>query len=291
MRIMKKERFSSPLLPTITLVGFFFSLLPSPSYSQQNTILIRGEPLASSEINTLPPVCKLIVVEQPGIHHGAGDRPLTKYAPLFEQQQYQLAKNNSHIHHYCWALVSKQRYFRARSKVRRDYYFREFIGDINYVIKNSDKSWPYFDIMLVEQGQMLMIRGEYVATIQKANEALRYKSDSENAFLLKFDAYKAMGKKVLAIEAAKEGLEINPDADRLRKRLMGEGVDVPPKLQPKPEKSIADSILPAPEISDQEEHGKSNTLTKPTHVEPRAEPETDSTKEPPSSNPYCRFCP
>lgn len=246
--------------------------------ARASDLSVRGEPLSTSEIQTMPPLCKLIVVDIPGSHHGAGNGPLTQYAPLFEEPRYQMAKNNIHIHHYCWALVSKQRYFRERDKNKRNSYLSEFNGDIDYVLQHSDKSWPYFDVMLVEQGQMQAILGNYGAAISKANEALRHQPSSEMAYVLKTDAYKNMGNKTAAITTAKEGLAKNPESTRLRKRLTGLGQTVPPLAERKP--PAAETAPPTATATPTTSESAPSDKTPP-------ETETIGTK----NNPYCRFCP
>ena len=252
-------------------------------------VSVRGEPLQASEVQVMPPVCKLIVVDIPNAHLGAGNGPLTQYAPLFDEPRYQMAKNNIHFHHYCWALVSKQRYFRERDKNKRNHYLSQFMGDIDYVLQHSDKSWPYFDVMLVEQGQMQMILGNYAAAIAKANQALKYRANSESAYLLKTDAYKNMGNKTAAIAAGKEGLEKNPDSTRLRKRLERLGQTVPPLAERKP--PAVESASPA--VPEKASDSTSAPVASPATTDNASaektapEPETIGTK----NNPYCRFCP
>lgn len=255
-------------------------------------IMVRGETLKASEIDTMPPVCKLIVVDMPYVHLGAGAGPIKEFASLFEEPRYQMAKNNIHLHHYCWALVSKQRYFRERDKNKRNHYLRVFNGDIDYVIQHSDKSWLYLDVMIVEQGQMQMILGNYRAALAKADQALKYQPNSEHAYLLKTDAYKNMGNKTAAIAAGKLGLEKNPDSTRLRKRLERLGQTVPPLAERKPppvedvrsresdagEKTPSASALPGTPPPPQ---NSATGVVTPT------ETETIGTK----NNPYCRFCP
>ena len=269
---------------------YLFGLLVSfPGFAE---VSVRGEPLQTSELQVMSPLCKLIVVDIPNAHLGAGTGPLTKYAPLFEEPRYQMAKGNIHIHHYCWALVSKQRYFRERSKAKRDHYLAQFIGDINYVLKHSNKSWPYFDVLLVEQGQMQMILGNFSAALAKANEALKYKPASEIAYVLKTDAYKNMGNKTAAISAAKEGIEKNPYSTRLRKSLTRLGQVAPPMPEATP--PVAESPSPQdPSSPDSASGTTSATANTPTTSEgaqddkTSREIETIGTK----NNPYCRFCP
>lgn len=261
-------------------------LISVPGHAE---VSVRGETLTSAELQVLPPVCKLIVVDIPNAHLGAGTGPLTQYAPLFDEPRYQMAKNNIHFHHYCWALVSKQRYFRERDKNKRNSYLAQFMGDIDYVLRHTDKSWPYFDVMLVEQGQMQSILGNYAAAISKANEALRYQPKSELAYQLKTDAYKNMGNKTAAIATAKEGLEKNPDSTRLRKRLTGLGQTVPPLVERKPTpvepaKETTGGNAPPTTTS---APNASPTTDSATSDKTDAAPETIGTK----NNPYCRFCP
>lgn len=259
------------------------------SVSSYAEVSVRGETLTPAELQVLPPVCKLIVVDIPNAHLGAGTGPLTQYAPLFNEPRYQMAKNNIHFHHYCWALVSKQRYFRERDKNKRNSYLSQFMGDIDYVLRHTEKSWPYFDVMLVEQGQMQSILGNYAAAISKANEALRYQPKSELAYTLKTDAYKNMGNKTAAIATAKEGLEKNPDSTRLRKRLTGLGQTVPPIAEHKsapvePAKETTGGDAPPTTTS---APSASPTTDSVTSDKTEAAPETIGTK----NNPYCRFCP
>lgn len=271
------------------LVGLLVSV---PGFAE---ISVRGEPLTASEIQVMPPVCKLIVVDIPNAHLGAGSGPLAKYAPLFDEPRYQMAKNNIHFHHYCWALVSKQRYFRERDKNKRNHYLSAFMGDIDYVLRHTHKGWPYFDVMLVEQGQMQAIIGNYTAALSKANEALRHQPNSEIAYTLKTDAYKNLGNKSAAITTAKEGLEKNPDSSRLRKRLTNLGHPVPPLAARPQAESPKESA-----VSDTSTTSAPTTSTSPTtnaapennvstgDSEPTTPtPETIGTK----NNPYCRFCP
>ena len=254
--------------------------------SLAEVIVVRDEPLQSSEIQTMPPVCKLIVVDQPGVHNGAGRGPLTQYAPLFEEPRYQMAKNNIHLHHYCWALVSKQRYFRERDKNKRKHYLSQFNGDIDYVLQHSDKSWPYLDVMLVEQGQMQMILGNYGAALAKADQALKYQPNSEHAYLLKTDAYKNMDNKTAAIAAGKQGLEKNPDSTRLRKRLERLGQTVPPLAERKPpaaENASPESVPGTPPAA------AATPTTSESAPGDKTPPATEAIGT--KNNPYCRFCP
>lgn len=282
---MSKKPFTPP---RAKFFGWFYLLGFCISTQGFAEVSVRGEPLQASELQVMPPVCKLIVVDIPNAHLGAGTGPLTQYAPLFEEPRYQMAKNNIHFHHYCWALVSKQRYFRERDKNKRNHYLSQFMGDIDYVLQHSDKSWPYFDVMLVEQGQMQMILGNFAAAIAKANQALKHQPSSESAYLLKTDAYKNMGNKTAAIAAGKEGLEKNPDSTRLRKRLERLGQTVPPLAARKP--PATDNAGPPAAEKVPGNAPASVGTPEPENIPSEKtppEPEAIGTK----NNPYCRFCP
>jgi hypothetical protein len=273
----------------------FFAGTALPLQAAEKTLMIRGEPLLATDILTFPPVCKLIVVDMPGSHHGAGNRPLEQYAALFERPGYEMAAHNPHLHHYCWALVSKQKYFRARGAIQRNFYFKQFMGDIDYVIENTKKNgidWPYFHVLLIEQGEMLLVREDYPGSLAKANEALAHKPDAEKAHTLKFDIYMAMGNKKKAIEAGQEGLKTNPGSHRLRKRLMNLGISLPP---------LAEPDLVAPEQTQVQQDAALQELPSPPvesalKIEPTTNTDTTPKVETPDSeNPktksYCRFCP
>lgn len=289
-----KNRYMRLKLATVFSV-LFFAGAALPLQAAEETRMIRGEPLLATDILSFPPVCKLIVVDMPGIHHGAGNRPLIEHAPLFERPGYEMGVHNSHLHHYCWALVHKNRYFRARGAIQRNYYFQQFMGDIGYVLENTKKdgnNWPYFHVLLIEQGEMLLIREDYAGSLAKANEALAKKPDAEKAHTLKFDIYMAMGDKKKAIEAGQEGLKMNPGSSRLRKRLMSLGVSLPPLAEPDPiapeqtqaQKNAAPQEIPSPPA---ESNSKIESAPS-TDLVPEKEPSDSKT---PSSKSYCRFCP
>lgn len=273
----------------------FFAGTALPLHAAEETRMIRGEPLLATDILSFPPVCKLIVVDMPGVHQGAGNRPLIEHAPLFERPGYEMGAHNSHLHHYCWSLVHKNRYFRARGTTQRNYYFQHFMGDIGYVLENTKKdgnNWPYFHILLIEQGEMLLIREDYPGSLAKAEEALTHKPDAEKAHILKFDIYMAMGNKKKAIEAGREGLKMNPGSSRLRKRLMNLGVSLPPLAEPDPiapeqtqvRQDATTQELPSPPV---ESNSKIESAPN-TDLAPEKDPSDSKT---PNSKSYCRFCP
>jgi tetratricopeptide (TPR) repeat protein len=259
---------------------------------------VRGERVTPADMAALPPVCRLIM-ENPGIHHTVGQ---TKNAALFERAEYQMAKGNIHVHHYCWALISKQRYFRESSKLKRDAYFKTYLGDLNYVFEHSPKDWPFFDVLHLEQASTHLIRGDFAKGIQQADEALRLNPQAEKAYTVKSDAYKEMGKKALAIKTAQEGLDKNPASTVLRKRLAKLGVAPPPLPKqadaPKDAAPTKDALGNADDgasradaaaaTETQADDASAAAVDAPAAASADAGATDASAQKP---NPYCRFCP
>lgn len=290
-------------MPSALFLPVFLSLLPVAQVQAAGPTEaagsreVRGERVTPADIAALPPVCRLIM-ENPGIHHTVGQ---TKNAALFERAEYQMAKGNIHVHHYCWALISKQRYFRESNKLKRDAYFKTYLGDLNYVFEHSPKDWRFFDVLHLEQASMHLIRGDFAKGVQQADEALRLNPRAEKAYIVKSDAYKEMGKKPLAIKTAQEGLAKNPESTVLRKRLAKLGV-TPPEL-PKHADAPKDAAPTEGAPGKAGDAGQTDAAAAP---EAKANGASTAAADAPAAasadagaagttsqkpNPYCRFCP
>lgn len=289
-----------------TLVAALFPLLAYGAADKG--IKVRGEQVPPGDIAALPPVCRLLL-ENEGIHHSTGQK---RNAALFERPEYHMAKGNGHLHHYCWALISKQRYFRESQKTKREFYFDRYLGDINYVFEHSAKNWGYFDVLHLELASMYVIRGDFAKAINHADQALASKPGAEKAYVVKADAYKQMGKKELAVETALEGLNKNPHSKVLRSRLTKLGVKppeakdiaAPTPTAPPSEPAAAAAATP---VSGSTPDAASPAPTAATPAAGAATEGTDpaagtaaaatdaadatATADAPKPNPYCRFCP
>lgn len=296
---------------------FVLAIFASPLAS---AVEVRGEQVSQADISMLTPVCKLIMIENPNVHLKAGGGPLPGDAPLFERPGYGMGKDNPHLHHYCWALVHKMRYFRAGTAHEKDFRFSQFIGDIDYVLRKSRTDWPYFHVLLVDQAEMMKMRGDYPYSILKIDEALRHKPDYERAYALKSDVYLAMGDKKKAADAAQEGLDKIPRSKFLRWRLEQLGVKVPPPPEPdadseKENESDTEteaagdsataeqanetnapdsSVIAAPDNDNETGQGAETRPDTPIDTDSAGKdqdkPETETDGQP-KNNPYCRFCP
>jgi hypothetical protein len=269
------------------LVASIALFAPLPAESAE--IMVRGEPVSEADIAALPPVCQLIMKNK-GINQVVGQ---ARNAELFSRPEYHMVKGNIHLHHYCWGLVEKQRYIRARTRAEQDHYFNQAMGDIGYVISYSDKDWQYFHVMLVEQGTLLQLRGNYPASLTKAAQALQYKPDYEAAYILKLDVYKAMGNQKAAVATGLEGLEKIPNSVALRKRLARLGQSVPPPNTDTPDTPKQGAAAEETNVGNTPQQrpvplpSEPALPAAPAPAKPYAEPEQTQ----PKNNPYCRFCP
>lgn len=171
------------------------------------------------DIALMSPACRLIVVEKPGIHHGAGDQPLAEYKPLFEKPEYRIAAANPHYHHYCYSELRQIKYFRARNSKERNELYKNILKDFNYVLENSPKDWPYFHVILVKLATVMYYHKEYFESLKRVEEALRLKDDYDRAYALKSNIYVMLKDKDKALKTLAEGLDKSPDSKVLQKML------------------------------------------------------------------------
>ena len=174
------------------------------------------------------------------------------------------------------------------------------MGDIDYVLAHSDKTWTYFHVMLLEQADMLIFRRDFPQALFKIQEALKYSPDYEKAFILLYDAYLGMGNKQKAIQAAQEGLTSNPRSKPLRRRLQEQGLPLPslPSDEPKIDsalKNITESTTINPTAPIDRADSKGNIqgpVEAPSSVENRREQKpAENLNIGTPDNPHCRFCP
>ena len=277
---------------------FWMFVLAAFTSPLASALEVRGEQVPLADIAVLPPVCKLILVDNPGAHDS------TDNAALFERPGYEIAAHNRHIHHYCWALISKQKYIRAHGKIQREFYFKQFMGDIDYVLTNTvDKTWPFFHVLLIEQASMMKMRGDYPNSLLKIDEALRFQPDYDKAYALKSDVYLAMGDKKKAIAMAQTGLEKDPRSRLLRRRLEQLGIKVPPPPPPDPlvennkenassAGTAGDSAAALQAKGNDASDGNSNATPPAADAsEKNQDKPVAGTGSQPKNNPYCRFCP
>lgn len=255
---------------------------------------VYGGIITERDKQSLPPVCRLILFEKPSAHQPEGQRV---NGDLFSLPEYRMAKNNIHLHHYCYGLLSRYRYFSVTSKADRDLFTKKFQDELDYVIVNqeiSDKSWPYFDLLYYEQAEMLFITNKYPEATAKALKALSITPSYAKAHALLSDIHMKMGKRDLALKQLREGLAANLSSKPLRRRLR----EIDPK-DPLLSQSIPEPPQPTDTTASKEPDavGAKNT-NKPLPTDDSSsgdqaqeKPISTPAVTPNPSNPYCRFCP
>jgi len=251
-----------------------------------------GGKITERDKQALPPVCRLIFFEKPSAHQPQGQRV---NGDLFSLPQYRMAKNNIHLHHYCYGLISRFRYFSSTSPIERKLFAEKVQGELNYVIVNQgldDKSWPFFDQLYYEQAEMLFITNKFPEATAKALKALSITPGYAKAHALLSDIYMKIGKRDLALKQLREGLAANPSSKPLRTRLreidpndpfLAQPIPEPPRptdtaANKEPPATSAEEVEPSPTVGASGNEGQDKPISKPT-VAPNPD------------NPYCRFCP
>lgn len=277
---------------TATLYALACFLLIAPGTALAGGFEVYGGKYTERDKQSLPPVCRLILFEKGSAHQPEGQRI---YSDLLSLPQYRMAKNNIHLHHYCYGLLSRFRYFSSTSPIDRKLFAMKFQDELDYVIVNQgldDKNWPYFDQLYYEQAEMLFTTSKYAEATAKALKALSITPSYAKARALLSDTYMKTGKRDLALKQLHEGLAENPASKPLRRRLREIDPNDPFLAQPIPEAprptdtaankeppaTSAEEVEPSPTVGASGSEGQDKPISKPT-VAPNPD------------NPYCRFCP
>lgn len=279
------------------LAGFLLAV----SQAAHAAFATYGGKITESDKLSLPPVCRLILFEKPSAHQPEGQRV---NGELFNRPEYRMAKNNIHLHHYCYGQLSKHRYFTIINSAKRAEFAGHFQSELDYVLRNSDKDWPYFDQLYFEQAEMLFYTGNNIQAISKAFQALAITPGHTKAHALLSDIYIKIGKRDMALKQLHEGLATNPYSKLLRRKLSELDPKDPILAQPLPappqpnEDTV--SAQPSPANSPISLSSEENKSTSEQTATPQAlgnpsgtlgEDKTTGKPGAPPPNPYCRFCP
>lgn len=285
------------------LAVFLVVILGTIAASLQAAV-VRGETVTAAETATMPPLCKLIVVDKPNAHI---DRyAQQKNAALFDRPEYRMAKNAYHVHHWCRAVISRMRFYAARTEQQRRAYLGDFYDEMDYVIRNTDQAWPYLPMMYAEKGEMYLQDKNFPQAMSNALSAIQLNQAFTRGYVLLVNVYTAMGQKDKALEAATEGLRHIPTANALKKMYDDLGGVKPypepiakadkPTPTPTPASSAAaEPSAPLPPVSTgefksaDEEEAVTHPLRSPEDA--AAPPPDSAVPEKPGPKKYCRFCP
>jgi tetratricopeptide (TPR) repeat protein len=281
------------------LAFLLLGILGSVAAPAQSAV-IRGETVTAAEEAAMPPLCRLIVIEKPNAH--IDKYAQQKNAALFDRPEYRMGKNVHHVHHWCRAVVSRMRYYAARSEQQRRAYLGDFYDEMDYVIRNTDPSWPYMPMMHAEKGEMYLVDKKLAEAMNQALSAIKLNPAFARGYVLLVNVYTAMGQKDKALEAATEGVRNNPASNALKKMYDGLGgakpypvpIAKPDKPAPTPSATSAPSTESPPVSTGEfksadEEEAVTQPLRQPEDA--AAPPPEPAAPEPPGPKKYCRFCP
>lgn len=284
--------------PKHSLLALFFASIFLSMSAFATEAIVRDEPVTPAEAASLVPVCKLILIEKPNVHISHTSQ--VQNAALFDRPEYRMAKNAIHLHHWCRAAVLRDRYFHAKTSLKKWGYKTDFHDEMNYVITNMGPSWPYMPLMHVENGEMYLLDKKYGEAAAEALSAIKQAPTFARGHVLLVNTYSAMGQKDKALEMATEGLKYNPASGTL-KQLYGElGGSKPypePYAKPPEPSQEVTSQQPAQTKSD-DTKSTDEAVTSPQPSSPPVEaapapaPADSAAPEAPQGpKKYCRFCP
>lgn len=135
-----------------------------------------------------------------------------------------LGKDFWHLHHYCWALINRQRATRyGLSKMQRKGLLEEVLSDYQYVLERAAPDFILLPEILTRTGEveLILYRPERAnATFARARQL---KPDYWPAYSHWIEYLIGKGRRGEAKELAQEGLEISPGSKTLQEqyRLLG----------------------------------------------------------------------
>jgi tetratricopeptide (TPR) repeat protein len=166
-----------------------------------------------AEVPLLPPYCKHALdfrARVPGANDAAEiKRWYSALGPTFE-----------HIHHYCYGLVLTNRArFSAKDNRDRLRHLRLSIPEFDYVLRNAPADFVLLPEVLTKKGENLLGLGRGPEGVGELLKAVHVKPDYWPPYALMSDYYKQLGNLPEARKILEQGLEANPGAEPLRKRL------------------------------------------------------------------------
>lgn len=247
------------------------------------------------ELQMLPPIC----ASTRTMSEISGDtRPIEEYMRTY-------GGAFSHLHHYCWALNTENKFRKSPNKYRG--YLPGAIGDLDYILNlNKDPNFVFLPDIHLAKARIFLYQKQRGKAIASALEAIQTKQDFVPAYTYLSDLYEDMGNKSEAIKTLKNGLKHAPESTPILRRLARLGVK-PPKPEAAPQQVSKDPAnLPTPAATDtssqsspiapaqqpvdvQQSQTTENTPIAAPPIQPEQQPKTETTQDP--KNPYCRFCP
>lgn len=237
------------------------------------------------ELKGLPSFCKGTQL----IRDISGDTtPFTEYGKIY-------GPDFKHLHHYCWALNTENKFNKNPRSTHYWGLLPEAIGDLDYVLKASSPSFVFIPDIHLAKARIYLLQKQKAKAIGSALEAIASRPDYVRAYTFVSDLYEDMGNKANAIKTLQSGYSHAPDAKPILRRLSRLGVKpIKSEVSIQPDaKESANDTSPTIEPSPQTASGSSpQTPTEgPSTPEPLPANHTDESGQQTPPNPYCRFCP
>ena len=117
-------------------------------------------------------------------------------------------KDWKHMHHYCWALLDA---------INGSH--RYAIGNLDYVLKNSSRTFKLRPMVLKQKAQILILNGRALEAVPVYYEMIYVKPDSEYGYISLANIFLLHGDKERAKEICRLGLKNVPDSVNLKEIL------------------------------------------------------------------------
>lgn len=129
-------------------------------------------------------------------------------------------ENWVHMHHYCWALIEFLRAGKPEtSKMLRNTYLNNAVGNINYVIGNARPDFKLLPELLTKKASALVKLGRDGDAAAAFRQAADAKPDYWPAFAGLAEIYRRLGQLNEARAVVEEGLEHAPQSKLLSSML------------------------------------------------------------------------
>lgn len=242
-----------------------------------------------SEVALLPPYCRGTQL----IRDISKDpKPLEEYYAMY-------GMSYSHFHHYCWALDSENKAWKASDKSTRLNMLGYALGDLQYALDRSDKSFVFLPDIYNTKARLLFALRRDAEAVVALRKAIEIKPDFVTAIARLSDYYAKHGDKARAIKTLEEGIDHSEKPGSLIKKLKKLGKtyegtpgsarkkETPPEAIPPLTTEADPKANPVPPLNADPASPSTDVPAVPGDTS-QSVPPVDAPKPP---NPYCRFCP
>ena len=231
------------------------------------------------ELRVLPPYCAARVKPTPG---------------QYEYWNNILGPDFLHTHHYCYALVSINRYYAARSPRMQAFNLQNAHNDLSYVVRAASQSYSLMPEIYLHRGVVLTLMKKDGEALRDLLKALELNPKLIRGYTLVSDYYIKIKLPDEALKVVTEGLRHNPGNAHLQRLYQKSGgkLPYPESITPEPEKSLQPSSTPAaPSPATMQMPAMDDKLPTQSQTGPPVDgsPPANAKIGTPS-NPWCRFC-